>query len=193
MAQYKSSIALIGPRGAGKSKLARRLHKLCGHPAFSTDTLLSYENGGLPIAEIVKNRGWSGFRDLEYEILKKIAAMPQIIIDCGGGIIIDLKKTEKFFQKPESFIEKYSKAKVRLLRQNCHIVFLKRNKTLLIERNQNSVDRPPLLGDYVELLQKRLTYYKRAADLVIDMDSYSFQDAAELLHKKYFSFAKSAE
>lgn len=194
----KKNIALIGARGAGKSKLSRRLKKLCEHPVMSTDTLLSYENGGLSIAEIVEQLGWPALRRLEHEILVKLSQVQNVIIDCGGGILVDVKGRSQSSARNSSsdgegpwdqseYKEYYSKAKAKLLKKHCHVVYLRCSKRYLIAKNLISSERPALFGDYKKLLKKRMTYYKKAADLTIDMEDYTIEKAALLLHKKYFT------
>ena len=179
----KKNIALIGARGAGKSKLARRLKKMCGRPVMSTDSLLSYENGGLSIAEIVEQLGWPALRRLEYEILLKLSQVQNVILDCGGGILVDVKAKDKGEYK-----EYYSKDKAKLLKKHCHIIYLHWSKTYLIGKDMASAERPPLFlfGDYRKLLKERLPYYKKTADLIIIMEDYSLEEAASLIYKKYF-------
>ena len=180
----KKNIALIGARGAGKSKLARRLKKLCERPLMSTDSLISYENGGLSIAEIVEQLGWPAFRRLEHEILLKLSQVQNVIIDCGGGILVDAKAQPDSDEKPPEegestkYKEYYSKAKAKLLKKHCHVIYLHWSKTYLISKNIVSSERPALSGDYRKLLKKRIPYYKKTADLILNMESYSLEEAA---------------
>ena len=155
----KKNIAIIGARGAGKSKLARRLKKLCERPVMSTDNLLSYENGGLSIAEIVEQLGWPAFRRLEYEILLKLSQVQNVIIDCGGGILVDVKEKAKKSKKDgliteSEYKEYYSNEKAKLLKKHCCIIYLHCSKTYLMSKNLISSERPALFGDYKKLLKK---------------------------------------
>ena len=83
------NINLIGMRGVGKSNVARRLSVLTKRPVMSTDVLIEYESG-LPVPQFVESRGWRDFRDLEFTIIAKLAEMDGIIVDCGGGALVDL-------------------------------------------------------------------------------------------------------
>ncbi len=187
----KTNVALIGARGVGKSKLSRRLKKLSNHPVMSSDALIPYEYGGLSVAEIVARIGWEGFREKEYEILKKISDMKNVIIDCGGGIVVDITVPQekflkdKFFGKENGLREFYSKRKIKLLKKNSYIVYLQRQSSWLVQKNQPSADRPKLHDDYKKLLKKRLAFYKKAADLTIDLDKYSLDRAADIIYAKY--------
>ena len=188
---YKTNIALIGARGVGKSKLSRRLKKLFNRPLMSTDILVSYENGGLSIAELVAKVGWIGFRQLEYDVLKKLSQMQNIIIDCGGGILFDVTN-EKSRTNSKTLVEHYSKPKAKLLKKRCHVIFLQHDENWLLHKNVNSSERPELFGSYQELLKKRFSYYEEAADYVVNMKKHSIEEAANLLYKKYFHFVGQA-
>ena len=54
------NIALIGPRGVGKSKVSRKLSKLLSMPIVSTDMIAVYEAGGISIAEQIKKENENG-------------------------------------------------------------------------------------------------------------------------------------
>ncbi len=181
----KKNIALIGARGVGKSKLSRRLKRLCGWPIMSTDSLLSYEMSGLAIAEIVEKIGWDGFRDLEHQVLKKITKMEGVILDCGGGILVNAF-WEKKIQTKKVFMERYSEEKGELLKNNCHIVYLKCSKSRLLSKNEPTSARPPLPEDYETLLDKRFPFYEKTADFILDVEGQSSSEAAFILYEKYF-------
>jgi putative nucleotidyltransferase with HDIG domain len=61
------NIALIGPRGVGKSKVSRKLSKLLSMPVLSTDMIAVYELGGISIPDQIKkdNGKWNNFRKLK--------------------------------------------------------------------------------------------------------------------------------
>ena len=184
----KRNIALIGARGTGKSKLSQKLRDICERPILSTDNLLSYENEGLSISEIIKKMGWPIFRQLEHNVLQKLCKMKNIIIDCGGGIVIDVREIPKndITKRKFKLEEIFSVEKTKLLSKYCYVVYLYRNISTLQLRNVKSVDRPPLFGDYKELLEKRLKYYSKITDFSINMDETSLEKGANSILKKYF-------
>ena len=65
------NVVLVGYRGTGKSVVARLLGNALGLQVVSLDAKL-VEEAGKPIPEVVAERGWPGFRDLEEEIVYKI-------------------------------------------------------------------------------------------------------------------------
>jgi shikimate kinase len=177
------NLALIGARGAGKSKISRKLNKLMSWPVFSTDSLISYEAGGESIEKLVAEKGgWAGFRDREYFILDRCASMKNVIIDCGGGILVEAPTAQ---QMEETF----SVRKSECLRRSCFTVYLQRPLDELCAKMEPDANRPNLIGDYKTLLERRLPWYENCADLTLNLSNLSIKEAAEVLvHKLPKSF-----
>ena len=174
------NIALIGGRGAGKSKVSRRLGKLSGRPVFSTDTLLSYEAGGRTITRIVKEEGWSGFRDREFAIVQKLCAMRDIVIDCGGGVLVEAPDLSSGGGE-----ELLSRRKLDVLKHGAEVVYVKRPLAWLLEKVRRDANRPDLIGEYQKVLERRLPWYEQAADFTLDLGDGSANEGAELLVARY--------
>jgi shikimate kinase len=172
------NIALIGARGAGKSKISRKLTKLLQRQIFSTDSLISYEADGDPISSIVENMGWTGFRDMEHQVLEKLSAMKNIIIDCGGGILVEAPGTDG--KKKESFSER----KAQLLKNRCTVVYLERPMKYLMDKGKLDANRPELSKDYKALLERRLPWYENAADITVSLVDVTVKEAAEKVVEK---------
>lgn len=145
---------------------------------MSTDMLISYEAGGLSIAEIVKRSGWAGFRDQEFQVLKRVCGMEDCVIDCGGGILVEAPAS------PDAE-ETLSERKSTLLRERTHVVYIRRGMDWLLEKTTKDANRPDLSTAYEATLKRRLPWYENAADLVLDMDKVSTEEAIELLLQKY--------
>lgn len=175
----KNNIALIGARGAGKSRLSRKLGKSSGRTVFSTDTLISYEANGMSIPELVKREGWAGFREREFNILKTLSKMEGIILDCGGGILIEVP------DDTSSGLERFSERKAALLHSCASVIYIKRNTDWLLKKVSGDPNRPDLTGPYLELLERRLPYYEKAADCIIDLDILSTEDAINKIAEIY--------
>jgi shikimate kinase len=166
------NFAFIGPRGAGKSRLSRKFAKRLDRLLLSTDTLISYEAGGLPIRDIVAAEGWAGFREREYRLLEKVAGMPAVVIDCGGGILVDVDADGS---------EYFSERKAALLREKCTTIYLKRSVQWLLSRELDSSHRPTLAADYEAVLRRRLPWYEKAADYVLDLSGRDVNEGIEEL------------
>ena len=174
------NIIIIGMRGAGKSNVSRRLAVLTKRTVLSSDTMIEYENGGKTIAEIIHdNHGdWRAFRDMEFEVVTKIAAMDGVIVDCGGGVIVDLDRDGN---------EVFSKRKVEALKKSGAIVWLKGDIKRLVEKVKNKAERPTLdeTRSTEELMRRRLPFYEKAADITIEIDGKKRPELAEDIVKLF--------
>lgn len=154
-------------------------------PVFSTDTLVCYEAGGTSIPRLVAAEGWRAFRQREMEVLQKLSGMQQVLIDCGGGIVVDLPETES----TESTEEIFSDRKVNLLKSSARVVYVKRDRDWLLDRVKGDPSRPSLSGTraYEAILDRRLPWYEAAADFILDMRDLSVEEAiGVLLHELPF-------
>jgi shikimate kinase len=168
-------------RGVGKSNISRRLCLLTKWPVLSTDLLIEYENGGKSIQEIMaeNNGDWRAFREMEYGVLQKIVCFDQIIIDCGGGVIVDVA---------EGGSEVYSERKVELLKANGRIVWLKADIERLAAKVKGDQTRPTLdeTRSAQEVMQRRLPFYQRAADIVMDLEARGRRKTARRIYRQIF-------
>ncbi|MEZ5184410.1 MAG: shikimate kinase [Candidatus Nanopelagicales bacterium] len=170
------NIVLIGMRGVGKTNIARRVGFITKRPVMSTDVLLEYDTG-LSIPDFVEQRGWQAFREAEYQVLRKVTALHGMIIDAGGGIVVDL----------DGDTEVYSRRKVHLLRTGSTIVFLKGDIERLAAKVHGDATRPTLhtSRSTIELMRDRLPFYERAADVVIDVENRPRREIAEEIARRY--------
>ena len=166
------NVALIGMRGAGKSNVARRVGFQTKMPALSTDVLVNYESG-LSTEEFVAERGWPAFRELEYEVLRKAVALEGLVIDCGGGILVDLD---------EHGNEVFSDRKAKLLVEHTSIVWLRGDVTLLAAKVDGKQDRNrPTLSrqeSTEQMMRRREPFFERVAEHTIRIDGRRRADIA---------------
>jgi shikimate kinase len=149
----KKNLAIIGGRGCGKSSICRRLF---AHDKrfklLSLDDLIVYENS------------WEYFRDVEFRCCAKAAnAFSEFtLIDCGGGICVDLDE--------ETGEEIYSERKVNALKETAMIVYIKRDTDYLASKIAGDANRPSLseTNSFKEIMERRGPWYERAADLILD-------------------------
>jgi shikimate kinase len=159
----KKNIAIIGGRGCGKSSICRRLF---AHDKrfklMSLDDLIVYEES-MSIPEIVSAHSWEYFRDVEYKCCVKAAnAFSEFtLIDCGGGICVDLDENGE---------EIYSERKINALKETAMIVFIKRDVDYLASKIAGDANRPSLsaTNSFKEIMERRGPWYERAADLILD-------------------------
>lgn len=170
------NIVLIGMRGVGKTNIARRLSFQTKRAVMSTDVLVEYELGaGIP--HLIAEQGWPAFREAEYNVLRKLAPMDGLIVDAGGGIVVDL----------EDGVEVYSDRKVQLLHKHGQIVFLAGDIERLAAKVRDDPSRPTLDArrSAADLMRARLPFYERAADWVIDVEGRQRADIAAEIAAQY--------
>ncbi len=81
-------IVLVGYRGTGKSTVAKLLAARLGLEAVSTDRLVEARVGS-SISAFVAAHGWPAFRVIEAEVVREVATRDGLVIDTGGGAILD--------------------------------------------------------------------------------------------------------
>lgn len=78
-------IVLIGPMGAGKSRVGQRLASTLGVPFIDTDARIVERHG--PIEHIFEQQGEARFRDLEREVVAEALREPAVV-SLGGGAVL---------------------------------------------------------------------------------------------------------
>jgi len=86
MADAGPVVVLIGPPGAGKTKVGKRVARALGIPFTDTDKLVVAEHGS--IAELWVNSGELHFRELEREAVR-VALLTSGVVALGGGAVLD--------------------------------------------------------------------------------------------------------
>jgi shikimate kinase len=161
----KSSIALIGFMGTGKTAVGKALADRLGREFIETDALIETK-AGQSIPEVVRRHGETAFREMEIEVIKEIAGRDNAVIACGGGVVLN-------------------KINIDRLGENCIIVNLKAAPAVIAKRTSGGEDNRPLLivadriAQIKELLSYRRPFYQRAADLEISTSRLSVGAVAE--------------
>lgn len=157
----KSSIALIGFMGTGKTAVGQALAERLGKEFVETDILIE-KLVGKSIPEIFSRDGEIAFRELEIEIIKRIAVKDNAVIACGGGIVLN-------------------KINVDRLAQKCIIINLKASPLVIAKRTSGGENNRPLLAvadrlaQIKELQAYRRPYYQRAADFEVNTSRLSVE------------------
>jgi shikimate kinase len=165
------NLVLIGYRGTGKSVVGALLSRKLGMAVVSLDEEIVREVG-MPIPEIVERHGWPWFRRLESDIAKRVGMRDELIVDTGGGVILRPENTEN-------------------LRRNGILFWLKASVDVIVDRIQESTERPSLsegqsfLEEVEAVLAERLPLYRAAADREIDTDSLSVAEVAERIIREF--------
>lgn len=81
------NLFLVGPMGAGKSTLGRRLADHFGLPFVDLDQVIEQDSGA-SIPLIFEHQGESGFRDREARLLDVETQRQGIVLATGGGAVL---------------------------------------------------------------------------------------------------------
>jgi shikimate kinase len=84
------NLYLIGMMGSGKTTLGRIVAKQLGYRFFDTDVLVE-QAAGQSVSEIFTESGEAIFRQLETQVLGRLATYTRLAIATGGGIVLEQK------------------------------------------------------------------------------------------------------
>jgi shikimate kinase len=82
------NIVITGFMGTGKTTVARIAAGRLGLELVSTDALIE-ARAGQSIPEIFAQKGEAAFRSLEAIICREVAMRPDVVIDTGGGALLN--------------------------------------------------------------------------------------------------------
>lgn len=85
MTSPSDAVVLIGPMGAGKTSIGRRVAKALRRPFFDTDIAVVREHG--PIEELFREHGEARFRALEREAVRT-GLETGGVVSLGGGAVL---------------------------------------------------------------------------------------------------------
>ena len=160
---------LIGFMGAGKTTVSRELSKMTGRKELDMDAYI-VEKEGLAITDIFAQFGEEYFRTKETASLIEIMKMDNLIVSCGGGVVV----------KDEN---------VSYMKDGGVIVLLTATPQTILERVKESTDRPILNGnmnvEFIEqLMNKRKDRYLSVADVIVETDNKAVKEiCAEIMEK----------
>lgn len=163
------NIMLIGFMGCGKSTISAYLNKMLAMEVIEMDAFI-VEREGMSINDIFEKHGEEYFRNCESNLLIELQAQNQLVVSCGGGVVL-------------------REENVAHMKKNGKIVLLQASPETIYARVKNSTDRPILNNNMniefiSELMEKRKEKYLRAADIVIDTDNKTVREICEELIEK---------
>jgi shikimate kinase len=80
------NVYLTGMIGSGKTTLGARLAAKLGRPFHDLDRELDRAIGR-SFHELVREQGWLAFREVEYHVCKRFAALSRVVCALGGGTV----------------------------------------------------------------------------------------------------------
>ncbi len=137
-----SSIVLIGPMGAGKTTLGKKLAKALELPFQDTDRLVEAKHGS--ISSIFDKEGEEKFRDYEQDALVD-ALKAGGVVATGGGVVLRVENRQALLGHK--------------------VIFLDTDASSVIKR-VNLLKRPLLRDNperWTEIYQERLPLYESIA------------------------------
>ncbi|QDQ97470.1 shikimate kinase [Tomitella fengzijianii] len=159
---------MVGPPGAGKSTIGRRLASALGVGIVDTDSEVERREGR-PIREIFAADGEAAFRRIEEDVVRESLQRSDGVVSLGGGAVLS--------------------ARTRALLRGHAVVFLDISahegllRTGIAGRlrghpGKDDETRPLLQGDdpagrYRELIRERRPLYEEVATLVVHTDRRS--------------------
>ena len=161
----KTNIALIGFMGTGKTVVGKALAEKLGRSFVELDLLIE-QRAGKSIPNIFREDGEATFRELEIEITEEIAKDKNLIIACGGGIVLN-------------------KINIERLRKSARMVYLTASPGVILKRVTSEEGQRPLLEmanpalTIDEMLSFRMPFYERAANIKIDTSKLDINAVAE--------------
>jgi shikimate kinase len=163
----KTSIALIGFMGTGKTAVARLLAQKLGKQLVELDHLIE-KSAGKSIADIFHDSGETAFRQLEIDVTREVAGNKNQVIACGGGIVLNRINIDR-------------------LKEEAVVVYLTASPDIIRQRVSSDGDARPLLATdnkapaIRQMLEFRQPFYERAADIKIDTSALDIEATTEMI------------
>lgn len=155
MAKMHTNIFLVGPMGAGKSTVGKRLARTLGLEFHDSDRELE-KRTGVDIPVIFEYEGEEGFRRREKAMIAELTAQEGVVVATGGGAVVD----------PENR---------KHLAGRGTVVYLQTSVDKQFERTRHDANRPLLQTEnprdrLAEIAAEREPLYREIADIIVSTD-----------------------
>ena len=187
MSERRGLIFLTGFSGTGKTSVGRLVADALGWKLVDTDELIT-ERAGAPIVDIFE-QGDDHFRKLERDVLEEVAQLDGAVVSTGGGIPVDARNRQ---------LMQGSGVTVRLDATPETIHARLRRGSRGGGSDERGLIRPMIQEEGseapVERIRKLLGEREGAyasADLTVDTEKLTPQEAAERVVEAWHSHAKA--
>jgi shikimate kinase len=168
----KSNIALIGFMGTGKTAIGAKLAELLDKEFFEMDEMI-VEKAGKSIPEIFAEDGEIRFRELEMQICKEASQREDVVIACGGGVVLN-------------------KLNIDYLKLSAVVICLKTSPKVIFQRISKDgketrplLNKPDPMSEIHKLLDFRAPFYNAATDHQIETSNLDVDEVVEKICKIY--------
>jgi shikimate kinase len=164
-----TSIFLIGPMGAGKSAVGRKLASMLDFEFADSDEEIESRTG-VDIPFIFDKEGEDGFRAREAKVIDDLTRLNSRVLATGGGSAME----------PESRAQMAARGLV---------VYLHASVEQQLERTRKGRERPLLRdGKPLQVLEKLMAIrdpqYREIADIIIETDGRQVSSVVREIEKK---------
>lgn len=152
----QSNIFLVGPMGAGKTTVGRRLAETRGLEFVDSDHEIE-QRTGVDIPFIFEKEGEDGFRKREKQVIESLTQQSGVVLATGGGAILD--RDNRLWLSSRGLV-----------------VYLHAGIEQQVQRTERADNRPLLkaVDDRQAVLERLFTVrdplYREIADLVVVTD-----------------------
>ncbi|NIP72102.1 MAG: shikimate kinase AroK [Gammaproteobacteria bacterium] len=165
----RENLFLVGPMGAGKSTVGRRLAQAVGMGFYDCDREIEQRTGA-SIPLIFELEGEAGFRRREKDMLERLTALQGVVLATGGGAVLDPESRSRLSQRGR-VIYLHTSVKQQLARTSR-------------DQNRPLLDTPDPEARLRALIAERDPLYREIADLVVDTNGCSVSQVVnELLQR----------
>ncbi|TQM17578.1 shikimate kinase [Pseudoxanthomonas sp. 3HH-4] len=160
------NLILVGPTGAGKTSIGKRVAERFGLVFVDADQAI-VDRTGASIATLFEHVGEAGFREREKAVLRELLAGGGRLVSTGGGAVLDADNRIQ-------------------MKQRGYVVYLQVSVEAQLKRLGRCTNRPLLQRpDREQVLQDMATLreplYRDVADLALDTDGLTPPEATARL------------
>jgi len=154
----RGNIFIVGPMGAGKTTVGKRLAEQRGMDFVDSDHEIE-ARCGVDIPYIFEKEGEAGFRKREKQVIAELTARNNIVLATGGGAVTDGDSRQNLAARG-FVVYLHATVNQQMLRTaRCE------NRPLLQAPNRREV--------LEKLLEQRDPLYREIADLILDSDGHN--------------------
>ena len=162
--------SLVGPMGAGKTTVGRRLARSLDKQFIDVDQELELRTGA-SVSLIFDVEGESGFREREKRLVDELTQYEDVVIATGGGVVLDARNRE-------------------VLEERGFVVYLHASVDDLVARTRRDTTRPLLQtpdpeARIRELVATREPLYRDVADIIVDTGKTSLSEVVKTIRSAY--------